>query len=82
MRAVAAEVMSMSIRFKRPNKVAEDGPFSRSKLYELGAQHPGLFRKLDGITVIDTVMLEKILEASPPLTLQLPPRIRARQAQG
>jgi len=38
---------------------------SRAKLYELAHKYDGLFKKLDGITLVDTWMLADIIEAAP-----------------
>jgi hypothetical protein len=38
---------------------------SRSKLYELAHRHDGLFRKLDGVTLVDVWMLADIIAAAP-----------------
>lgn len=38
---------------------------SRGKLYQLAAQHKGLFRKADAATIVDLKMLDRILGALP-----------------
>jgi hypothetical protein len=45
----------------------------RSKLYELGAKHEGLFRKLDKVTVVDFDMLNEIMSGLPLANIKPPP---------
>jgi hypothetical protein len=49
---------------KIPDAVAYSGR-SRSRLYELGAKYPGLFRKDGTSTLVDFEVLDEILEALP-----------------
>jgi hypothetical protein len=52
-------------RFGRiPGAVQRSG-LSRSKLYEMAAEHPGLFRKADSVTLVDFRRLDKILAGLP-----------------
>lgn len=42
---------------------------SRSKLYEIAARYRGLFRKVDGVTIVDMDLLDRIVAESPPAEL-------------
>jgi hypothetical protein len=50
---------------------------SRSTLYRLAGEHPGLFRKLNSSTIVDLVMLRRLLTDLPPADVR-PPRRSAR----
>jgi hypothetical protein len=43
---------------------------SRAKLYQLAPQHPGLFKKLDHITIVDLDVFDEILAACPPAAIK------------
>jgi hypothetical protein len=47
-----------------PQAVARNG-IKRSRLYEMATYHPGLFRKLGGLTLVDLEKLDAILSAMP-----------------
>ena len=52
-------------RFGRiPDGMARSG-LSRSKLYEVASQHPGLFKKLDAATIVDLRKLDQVLADLP-----------------
>lgn len=52
-------------RFARIPAATFRSGISRSKLYELAAKHPGLFRKLDSMTLVDMDKLDQVLAALP-----------------
>jgi len=55
------------IRPRRRNRFGRiaDGPVKRDALYELAAQHEGLFKKLGNMTIVDFDKLDEILETLP-----------------
>lgn len=56
---------SQSPRFGRiPDGMARSG-LSRGKLYQLAAEHRGLFRKADAATLVDLQMLDQVLADLP-----------------
>ena len=55
----------MRPRMGKIAKAVEYSGRSRSRLYELGAQHRGLFRKDGASTLIDFDVLDQILDALP-----------------
>jgi hypothetical protein len=55
----------MNVRFGRIPAAKTRSGLSRSKLYELAARHPGLFKKADGATIVDLEMLDEILADLP-----------------
>jgi hypothetical protein len=59
-------------RWGRVSEVVERGPVKRSKLYNLARKHKGLFRNLDGTTIVDTILLDEICASSPPAELKTP----------
>jgi hypothetical protein len=60
-------------RFGRiPDGVQRSG-LSRGKLYELAAQHRGLFLKADSVTIVDLQKLDTVLSELPPAEIS-PPR--------
>jgi hypothetical protein len=59
-------------RWGKVSAAVKRGPAGRSKLYDLARKHPGLFRKLDGMTVVDLVRYDEILSAAPPADLKEP----------
>jgi hypothetical protein len=38
---------------------------SRAKIYELATRYPRIFRKLDGITLVDLKVLNEVIAKSP-----------------
>jgi hypothetical protein len=64
-------------RFCRVNDPAATNIVSRSKLYEMAAEHHGLLLKLDAITVVDLAKLDEILASLP--AAELSPRRRKRE---
>jgi hypothetical protein len=54
---------------KIPAALAYSG-LSRSRLYEWGAEHPGLFRKQGKASLIDFAILDQLLDALPPAKLK------------
>jgi hypothetical protein len=60
-------------RFGRIPRALEYCGLSRSRLYELGAEHPGLFRKQGRSTLIDFSVLDEILDTLPAADLKAPP---------
>jgi hypothetical protein len=46
----------------------------RSSLYELAPQHPGLFVKFKGATLVNFAVLDRILDALPPARIKAPPK--------
>jgi hypothetical protein len=68
-------------RFARINSVTATHPVGRSNLYKLAAEHPGLFRKHGWNTLVDTEMLDRILDALPAARLGArPARLGGRAA--
>ena len=60
-------------RFGRlPKAVAYSGR-SRTRLYELAAQYPGLFRKDGDSTIVDFDVLDGILDSLPVAKITPPP---------
>ena len=58
--------MSDQPRFGRiPDGIRRSG-LSRGKLYDLAAQHEGLFRKADAATIVDLQKLDQVLADLPP----------------
>jgi hypothetical protein len=53
-------------RFGRIPDAKRRSGLSRAKLYEIAAQHRGLFRKADAATIVDLQMLDQILAELPP----------------
>lgn len=52
-------------RFGRiPDGIRRSG-LSRGKLYDLAAQHEGLFRKVDAATIVDLQKLDQVLANLP-----------------
>jgi hypothetical protein len=56
-----------------------EGPFSRSRLYELAAEHRGLFRKDGRSVVVDLELKDKIAAELPAATVK--PIVRSRGSQ-
>jgi hypothetical protein len=46
----------------------------RSSLYEIAAEHEGLFVKFRGATLVDFAKLDEILDALPPAKIKAPPK--------
>ena len=61
--------MSDQPRWGRIPDAVRRSRLSRSKLYEIAAQHQGLFRKADGATIVDLVKLDEVLADLPPAEL-------------
>ena len=61
-------------RFGRTPDAQRRSGLSRGKLYQLAAQHPGLFKKYDTATIVDLEMLDRILEALPAADMRKRPR--------
>ena len=61
--------MSDQPRFGRiPDGIRRSG-LRRGKLYELAAQHKGLFLKADAATIVDLQKLDQVLADLPPAEL-------------
>ena len=61
-----SQIITHRPRFGRMPGAKRYSGMSRSKLYELAAEHPGLFKKLgDQITLVDFDLLDEILAALP-----------------
>jgi hypothetical protein len=54
-----------SRRFGRIPEATRRTGVRRSKMYGLAAQYPGLFKKLDDVTIVDFQMLDEILADLP-----------------
>lgn len=54
-----------SPRFGRMPDAKRRSGLSKGKLYQLAAQHRGLFKKADAATIIDLEMLDRILAELP-----------------
>lgn len=54
-----------SPRFGRMPDAQRRSGLKKTKLYQLAAQHPGLFKKVDAATIVDLKMLDRILGALP-----------------
>src|SRR5262249_18167609 len=61
--AVAAAVPAL-VKLRPKQAVASSG-FSRSVLYELAPQYPGLFTKQGPSTLVDVPILDQIIDAQP-----------------
>jgi hypothetical protein len=59
-------------RFARIPGAVEHSGLSRSYLYVLARQNPGLFKKAGVATLVDLPLLDEILAASPPAILREP----------
>jgi hypothetical protein len=62
-------------RFGRLADVKQRSPVSEAKLYQIAPRYPGLFKKLDGSTIVDFQMLDEILASLPDAQIT-PPRKR------
>jgi hypothetical protein len=51
---------------------------SRSKLYEMAAKYPGLFKKLDGLVIVDLDRRDEIIASLP--NAEISPRKRVETA--
>ena len=56
---------------KIPDAIRESGR-SRSRLYVLAAEHPGLFRKDGRSVIVDLTLLDEINAALPPAEIKPP----------
>jgi hypothetical protein len=54
--------------------------FGRSKLYEVAAKHPGLFRKNGTAVIVDFDILDEIINALPEAKIKAPAPRRNRMA--
>jgi hypothetical protein len=64
--------MSTSTRFGRIPAAEDRSGLSRSELYEIAAENPGLFRKRGSATIVDLQMLDDILAELPAAELGKP----------
>jgi hypothetical protein len=55
--------------FPRVPEIIAEGPLRKSKFYEFAAEHPGLIKKIDGVSVVDRAKYYKILARAPAATL-------------
>lgn len=60
-------------RFLRLPEAVKRGPWSRSGLYRLAPEYPGLMRKMGKATIVDTVLADEIAASLPPARIA-PPR--------
>jgi hypothetical protein len=72
-----SEPNSTSIHFARPRfgriSIASNySGISRSRLYELAAVTPGLFRKNASATIVDFDVLDRLLDALPHAEIKAP----------
>jgi len=58
--------------FPKVSVMAIEGPLSKSSLYEMAQEHPGLIKKVGGVAVVDRDLYYKILAGSPPAKLGYP----------
>jgi hypothetical protein len=56
-------------RFGRIPDARRRSGLCRAKLYQIAAQHSGLFRKAGGATIVDLQKLDEILATCPPARL-------------
>jgi hypothetical protein len=75
--------MSITSTAMRPRmgKIAQAVTYSgrsRSRLYQLSAEYPGLFRKDGASTLVDFDILDRILDALPPAETK--PTVKATPA--
>lgn len=54
----------------------------RSSLYEIAAEHEGLFVKFRGATLVDFAKLDEILDALPPAKIKTPAKSKRSRAPG
>jgi hypothetical protein len=59
-------------RWGRIRDAVDYSGLSRTSLYKLAAVHEGLFRKHGASTIVDFVILDRILEATPPAEISAP----------
>jgi hypothetical protein len=59
-------------RWGRIPAAVDHSGLSRTSLYKLAADNPGLFRKHGAATIVDFQVLDKILEATPPAEISAP----------
>jgi hypothetical protein len=57
-------------RFGKIPAALEYSGLSRSRLYEWGAEHPGLFRKQGRASLIDFTVLDRLLDTLPAAELK------------
>jgi hypothetical protein len=57
-------------RFGKIADVTREGVVGRTKLYEMAACHPGLFRKNGASTLVDLHMLDQLLNGLPVATIR------------
>jgi hypothetical protein len=60
-------------RWSRVPQACDHSGMSKSSLYKIASQNPGLFRKHGRSTFVDLQMLDKIIEDAPPAELATPP---------
>jgi hypothetical protein len=63
--------MSETKRFGRIPAAKDRSGLSRSELYEIAAENPGLFKKRGSATIVDLEMLDDILAELPPAQLKI-----------
>jgi hypothetical protein len=64
--------MSENQRFGKIHAAIKSRPIGRSSLYELAAEHEGLFLKFGRSTIVDLTKLDSILSELPPAQLKQP----------
>jgi hypothetical protein len=64
-RAKSSRIPVPGQRFGSVYQAAAYAGIGRSKLYDLGAKHVGLLKKIDGKTVVDFPLFDAILDALP-----------------
>jgi hypothetical protein len=57
-------------RWGRIREAVDGGPLSRAELYELAAEHEGLFRKRGAATIVDLDFYDQILSKLPAAKLK------------
>jgi hypothetical protein len=57
-------------RFGRIPYATQHAAIGRSSLYEMAAQHPGLFVKFKTATLVDLAKLDEILDTLPPAKIK------------
>jgi hypothetical protein len=70
----------MSARFGRIPVAQQRSGLSRRMLYEIAAEHPGLFRKAGSATIVDLEMLDDVLSELPPALIGDQPKEEEKTA--
>jgi hypothetical protein len=66
----ASQLEPIKRRFGRIPHATQHAGIGRSSLYEIAAEHPGLFVKFKTATLVDLAKLDEILDALPPAKIK------------